>query len=117
MTTRHHSALSRTAPALLGACNNRQDAVACGFPLGELPRTQVSRFLIDAQIAYLDAAAGRPPMIAGHTVGAVEWFTAFKAVAAMVRCAIPTTRIPVEASTLCTVRSWPTPLANSWGNR
>ncbi len=97
VTTRHHSALSRTAPALPGACNNRQDAVACGFPLSELPRTQVSRFLIDAQVAYLDAAAGQPPGIAGHRVGAVEWFTAFKAVAAMVRCAIPTTRIPVEA--------------------
>ncbi len=36
VTTRHHSALSRTTPALPGACNNRQDAVACGFPLSEL---------------------------------------------------------------------------------
>jgi hypothetical protein len=75
-------------------CGNRVAGRLCLYPLVTLPRIAVGHELCAAQIAFLDAAGGRPPPVAGHPVGAVEWGEAFKVVCGLARFAGRNVELP-----------------------
>jgi len=66
-------------------CANRTRNRMCGYRLTELPRVPVGEDICAAQLAYLDAAQGRPRPVADCRVDAAEWGWAFRIVCGLVR--------------------------------
>ncbi len=107
-------------------CGNRVTGRLCLYPLVGLPRIAVGHELCAAQIAYLDAAGGRPPPVAGHRVGAVEWGEAFKVVCGLARfagrnvelpSAVPVPAAAVEAFVADARQHELTPMGSAGGYR
>jgi hypothetical protein len=66
-------------------CANRTRNRMCGYRLTELPRVPVGDEICAGQLAYLDAANGRPRPVAGRCIDAAEWGWAFRIVCGLVR--------------------------------
>jgi hypothetical protein len=66
-------------------CANRTGNRMCGYRLTESPRVPVGVEVGAAQLAYLDAANGRPRPVAGRRVDAAEWGWAFRILCGLVR--------------------------------
>src|SRR5439155_12867298 len=66
-------------------CANRTRNRVCGYRLTELRGVPVGDEIGAAQLAYLDAADGRPQLVAGRCVDAAEWGWAFRIVCGLVR--------------------------------
>lgn len=83
-TERNQGVPPRTVLVDPTRCANRTRVRMCGFPLTELARVPVSEELCLAQLAFLDAANGRPRPVAGRVVEAAEWCWAFRILCGLV---------------------------------
>ncbi|MGI5238692.1 TniQ family protein [Dactylosporangium sp. CA-139066] len=84
-TERNQGVPPRTLLVEPTRCANRTRDRMCGYPLTELPQVPVHDDVCAAQLAFLDAAYGRPPPVAGRCIGAAEWAWAFRSICGLVR--------------------------------